>query len=381
MNYQKYNNTNYILGEGSINYIREYKDKRIALVIDNRVIEALNLKDKLFNEILKDCDYRLICNIDKEPSIDMLDPYISKIQKYNPDIIVAIGGGATIDAGKVLWLFSELPKYTWDKVFSPNEIESFTGKVSLIAIPTTSGTGSETTSAAVVKDKDKRKRLILTDEIIPTIAILDFDLLKSLPSRVVIYSGIDALAHAIESAVSKIASPFVEMNSICAAVEIIENLQKSVEGNQESREKMHIAATIAGMGINNSITGMAHGTDYAGGDFNLPHGLVTGMLLPYTMEYLIPQPVYEKIATRLGLQGNYIEKQKELVNMIFNIYNKIEMPICFKEIAIDERSYLNHIDEYVKLAIKDPNNLLAPKEVTENALKELFLKYYYGKKE
>lgn len=381
MQYAMFNTTNYVLGNGSIEKLREYSDRRIALVIDEVIIKALQLEEKLYKDILKNSNYQVICSIPTEPDMDMLAEPIIKVQQFKPDYIIGIGGGSVIDAAKVLWLFYELPHYDWEKATKPYEVEAFTGKASLIAVPTTSGTGSETTGCAVIKDHKKKKCMILSNEIIPKLAIMDFDLLVSLPPRNIAFSGTDALAHALEAGASKLASGMVRMQCIQAAVTIIKELPKSFKGDQSAREAVHIAATMAGSGINNSITGMAHGMDQAGGDFGKPHGMMTGMLLPYTMRYLAPQPVYEEVAEQLGYTGTSEEKQKLLIERIFSMYEEIKMPKTLKEAGIPEDEYLSNIPGYIEKALNDANILFAPKEPAKEELEALYKDFYYGLQE
>jgi len=375
----KFVNTNYTLGNGCLESLANYKDGRIALVVDSRVLKALGLEDRLYNNILKGCNYRVICDMPKEPTMELLEKPIEAIKEFEPKYIIAVGGGSVIDSAKILWLFYELPDYTWEQALVPYAVAKFPGKAKLIAVPTTSGTGSETTHAAVVKDYDKRKRLVLTPEIMPREAILDFDLLLSLTPNIIAFSGTDALAHAIEAATAKVASPFVRMISVCAAVDILELLKKSFGGDLEARAGIHIAASLAGAGINNSITGLAHGMDFAGGDFNLPHGLVTGMLLPYTMEFLMPNPVYGKIADRLGIQGNNEEKQRKLIDRIFELNKSIGMPMSFREAGVSEEAYMSKLDSYIEMAKVDANVNLAAKTPDSIELRKMFTTMYYGK--
>jgi alcohol dehydrogenase class IV len=374
-----YVTTDYIMGRESIRSISDFKDGKIALVIDSRVIKGLKIENKLYDDILKDCNYKVICDISNEPTEGFLNKYIETIRDYEPKYIIAIGGGSVIDTAKALWLFYELPDYTWEKAYIPYGIEKFPGKASLIAIPTTSGTGSETTCAAVIKDNYNNKQLILTPEIIPTKAILDFNLLTSLPPKVIAYSGTDALAHSIESATSKIASPMVVNVGTYAAIEIISQLPKSFDGDEKARERVHVASSQAGAAICNSITGLAHGLDNAGGDFKLPHGLVTGMLLPYTMKFLIPNIVYEEIAAKLGITGDSKEKQEKLVDKIFELNKNLGMPSCFKELGIDEKEYISNIEGYIETAKNNPNVLNAARIPNEEELRKLYLEFYYGK--
>lgn len=376
-NYQTFRTTQYVLGNGSIEKIGEYKDGKVALVVDARVLSALGLDNLLYRNILNGAEYEVICDVDKEPTMEMLETAIPKMQAYAPKYIVAIGGGSVMDAAKALWLFYELPHYRWEQAFQAFAVESFPGKATLTVVPTTSGTGSETTGCAVIKDYDKKKKMILSNEILPTLAIMDFDLLKSLPPKAIAYSGTDALAHAMEAATSVLASPFVRMVCCEAAVTLIKQLPQSMAGSMAAREQVHIAATMAGSGINNSITGMAHGMDCAGGDFNLAHGLVTGMLLPYTMRYIMPHPFYEEVAERLGITGE--DKQIKLVDKIVEMYRQIGMPLTLAEVGVDEARYLEKVPSYIARAKVDANILCAPKQPTDAELEALFKQFYYGK--
>lgn len=379
MQYAAYRTTRYVFGSGSIETIGEYQDKKIAFVADGGILQALNLYETFFDKTMKGTDYRIICDMRTEPHMEMLEAPIKEIREYKPDIIVAIGGGSVMDTAKALWLFYELPGYDWEMATRAYEVEAFPGKAKLIAVPTTSGTGSETTGCAVIKDEQKRKRMILSNEIIPELAIMDFDLLKSLPKGNIAFSGADALAHALEAAVSRLASQMVRMQCIQAAVTLIKELPKSIEGDLTAREKIHIAATMAGAGINNSITGMAHGMDQAGGDFGKPHGLMTGLLLPYTMEYLMPQPVYEEVANQLGMTGTPEEKQRALIEKIREMYKKTGMPLTLAEAGIPEQAYLEHIPGYIEAAMQDANIMFAPKDPDRKELESLYHKFYYGK--
>ncbi|MEA4950259.1 MAG: iron-containing alcohol dehydrogenase [Petrimonas sp.] len=378
MNYMNFQNTTYTIGNGSIASLENYGDGKIALVVDSSIMKALKLDEKVYNGILKNSAFEVICDMQQEPTMELLKQPIKRIREYEPKYIVGIGGGSVMDTAKALWLFYELPHYSWEEAFKPFAVEHFPGKASLIVVPTTSGTGSETTGCSVIKDYDKHKKMILSNEILPTKAILDFELLQSLPLKNIAYSGTDALAHALEAATSKLASGMVKHICCEAAVTIIKRLPDSYTGNLEAREDVHIAATMAGAGINNAITGVSHGMDCAGGDFGLPHGLVTGMLLPYTMRYIMPHPFYNEVADRLGINGSEEQKQTKLIDMIWEMYGRINMPRTFAEVGVDEQKYLANIPSYVEHAKADNNLLCASKEFSEEQLEQLYKEFYYG---
>lgn len=370
--------TSYTVGSGSIEKLRDYAGERIALVVDNGIMCALSLDKLIYDDILKDCQFKVVCNMPTEPTMKMLEEPISEIREFAPTRIIGIGGGAVMDTAKALWLFYELPHYTWNEALVMFGVEPFPGKAKLTVIPTTSGTGSDTTGCSVVKDSDNHKRMILSNEIMPTEAILDFNLLKSIPQKNVAFSGTDALAHALESAICLRGNRMIQTVSCQAAVTIIKYLADSYNGNMEAREKIHVAASMAGMGISNSGTGMAHGMDQAGGDFHLPHGLMTGLLLPYTMKYLMPQPIYTEVAEQLGYTGTESEKQNKLVDAIFALYKEINMPCTLREVGVPENEYLAKIPSYIERAIGDDNIVVCPKDPTKDDLESLYKQFYYG---
>lgn len=170
----------------------------------------------------------------------------------------------------------------------------------------------------------------------------------------------------------------VKAISCQAAVMILKNLQASYEGDLAARENMHIAASMAGMGIGNAGTGMAHGMDQAGGDFHLPHGLMTGLALPYTMQYLAPQPVYIEVAEQLGYTGTAEEKQEKLIAAIFDMYKAIGMPTTLKEAGVSEEAYFAEIPSYIERALPDANIKSCPKDPGKKELEQLYQAFYTG---
>jgi acetaldehyde dehydrogenase/alcohol dehydrogenase len=376
MTYATFSTTRYTVGSGSLSTIGEYAGGNVALVVDSRALRAQDPDGRLLDELLKGIRHEIVCDMQAEPTMEMLAEPIKRIRDFAPNHIVAIGGGSVMDAAKALWLFYELPHYDWERAFAAFEVEPFPGKATLTVAPTTSGTGSETTGCAVIKDAGKRKRMILSGEILPTRAILDYDLLRNLPGSVIAHSGADALAHALEAATSTVASELVRMVCLQAAVTLIQYLPASLAGERAAREKIHVAATMAGAGIHNAITGMAHGMDAMGGDFNLPHGLVTGVLLPYTVRFLTPHPFYDEVLRQLQLPG--ADRRTRLEDVIFDLYRKIGMPLTLGEAGVDRETYTAKIPGYVARAKADPNILCAAKQPGDEDLERLFQVFLSG---
>ena len=370
--------TLYTVGDGSIEKLRDYQEERIGLVVDDNIMKALNLDQLLYNDIFANTEHKLLCNVPTEPTIAMMKVPVQIVREFMADRIIGIGGGAVMDVAKALKAFTEHSELTWEEALIPYNIKEPERYVNLTVIPTTSGTGSETTGCSVMKDEENRKRMILSKQIIPTEAILDFTLLQSLPMKNIAYSGADALAHALESAISLRSNPMVKEISCQAAVTVIKYLAASYKGDMNARKKVHIAASMAGMGIGNAGTGMAHGMDQPGGDFHLPHGLMTGLALPYTMKYLMPQPEYIEVAEQLGISGTDEEKQQKLIQAVFELYRQIGMPMTLDEIGIPRDKYMEKIGLYADRALQDANIINCPKNPNKEELEQIYLSFYTG---
>lgn len=377
-----FENTKYVIGRGSIEYLGTIKKNRVALIVDSGALEKGNLLSR-FKSMLKNS--QVVCDVKREPYIEDLELPINIVHDIKPDCIVAVGGGSVIDSAKAIWLCYEHPQLTWEEVFESSSIPPLGKTASLIAVPTTSGTGSETTCVSVLADKnDSYKRLIISRELIPDRAILDPDLTDTMPPNVAAFSGMDALAHALEAAISKNSSIMVKSFAITSVMDILKWLPVSVtekEGTENflrARESMHIAASMAGMAINNSCTGLSHAMDQPGITFNLPHGLVCGILLPYTVRFSIPNPTYSLIAERLGFSGDDFELGHQLVDQLTTLNKCIGIPASLNELCINEEEYIGNLDNFIKHALNSFAIKLFPGHLDELKLRSLFLQAYYG---
>lgn len=375
-----FDNAKYVIGRGSIEYLSSIKKNRIALVID-----SLALGDTLsrIKSMLKNS--QVICDVKGEPCIEDLESPINRIRDLKPDCIVAVGGGSVIDTAKAIWLSYEHPQITWEDAFKPYTLPPMGKLASLITVPTTSGTGAETTCVAVLIDKKTlQKRLIMSRELIPDVAILDSNLSDTMPSSVAAYSGMDALAHALEAAICKISSPMVVSLAVTAVLDILDWLPVSVlekagtSNFTKARESMHIAASMAGMAINNSCAGLSHAMDQPGAVFNIPHGLVCGILLPYTINFFIPNPTYSLIAKRLGYSGDDLELGRQLISQLTELNRKIGIPACFKDLGINEVEYISKLDHFINSALSGGAIKFSPVHPDKVQLRSLFLEAYYG---
>src|SRR5699024_78459 len=221
---------------------------------------------------------------------------VELMRKFEPDTIIAIGGGSPMDAAKVMWLMYEHPEVNFDDIkqkFMDIRKRAFKfpelgKKARLICIPTTSGTGSEVTPFAVITDKRANKKYPLTDyALTPTVAIVDPELAMTMPASIAADTGIDVLTHAVEAYVSILASDFTDGWAKQAVKLVFDYLEESVtKGTPIAREKMHNAASIAGMAFANAFLGMNHSLAHKiGGEFHVPHGRTNGILLPHVIKY------------------------------------------------------------------------------------------------
>jgi len=352
--------------------------KRTAFVISD-VIKADNvINHELFEEIYIKKDARIIAIIAKEPDKKSMDMYIRDMKDYQPDEIIAIGGGSVIDTAKTLLLFLELPHLSWEDAMKYYQVEKRPHHTKLVACPTTSGTGSEMTGAAMIINESGKKTMILTNEVLPDVAILDFEFLKTLPPKVIIYSGIDALSHAIEAATDVITDPITQFICIQSIITLINDLPKSLNGDLEARVRVHVASMFAGLGINHGGCGLSHDLNTPGEDFHLPHGLITGMVLPYTLDCLMPHPVFETLMSQLGMDPK--ENQLAFRNRLWALYDDLEFPKSLKEFGINETDYMKKLEYYVeRFENNNRANSVAYGIPNSDQVKEIFTNLYYGK--
>ena len=329
------------------------------------------------------------------------------MKKFNPDVIIAVGGGSPIDAAKGMWLFYEHPDADaeglklkfMDIRKRTYKFPKLGEKTKLVAIPTTSGTGSEVTSFAVITDKKKNIKYPLADyELTPDIAIIDPDLVMTLPKKITADTGMDVLTHAIEAYVSNMASDYTDGLSE-KAVEIVFNyLPIAYEdgNNRIAREKMHNASCIAGMSFTNAFLGINHSLAHKlGGEFHIAHGRANAIILPYVIkynstkptkfvsfpkyEYFIADQKYANLAKRLGLKcGSTEEGIKSLIKAIQEMNKKLGIPSTLQGEGISETEFLSKLDDLVEKAFEDQCTTANPRLPLVTDLKQILLDAYYG---
>ena len=305
------------------------------------------------------------------------------MRDFQPDTIIALGGGSAMDAAKGMWLYYENPEVNFDDLkqkFMDIRKRAFRypelGKKSkLICIPTTSGTGSEVTPFAVISDRANSKKYPLTDyTLTPTIAIVDPEFTTNLPAKVTADTGLDVLTHALEAYVSMLASDYTDALALQAIQMVFEYLPRAVKNGKndlEAREKMHNASTMAGMAFANAFLGMCHSMAHKiGGKFHVVHGRTNAVLLPFVVRYNgeVPQKLntwpkynvydadkrYAKVARLLGLKAKTdAEGVKSLADAIYKLGIECGEAMNFKSEGIDKKEWEDSLEELAYLAFED----------------------------
>ena len=395
---------------GSIQYLEKMPNIERAFIVTDEGMMKLGYVDKILYHLRKRHQYvhsEIFSDVESDPSFDTIKKGVEAMNAFKPDVIIALGGGSPIDAAKGMWLFYENPDADveglklkfMDIRKRTYKFPKLGTKCKMVAIPTTSGTGSEVTSFAVITDKEKNKKYPLADyELTPDVAIIDPDLVMSLPQSITADTGMDVLTHAIEAYVSNMASDYTDGLAEKAVELVMEYLQKAYDDGTDktAREKMHNASTIAGMAFTNAFLGINHSLAHKiGAEFHMPHGRINAILLPYVIkynaskptkfvsfpkyEYFIANQKYANLAKKVGLPANTVEEGIEsLIQKVKEMNTHLKMPSSFKEAGIDEQEFLAKVDLLADRAFEDQCTTANPRVPLVSELKQILLDSYYG---
>lgn len=275
--------------------------KRVFIVASPKMVE-LGYVDIVLDELKRrpnEIAYSLFSDVEQDPSTNTVDKGVNLMQSFKPDTIIALGGGSPLDAAKAMWFKYENPEADFfgaKQKFLDIRKRAYRfdqpKKAKFVAIPTTSGTGSEVTPFAVITDSKTHVKYPLADyALTPDVAIVDSQFVETLPKGTIAYAGLDTLCHGIESYVSNMASDYTRPWSLQAIKMVFDNLTASYNGDQYARREMHNAATIAGMAFGNAFLGITHSVAHKlGGAFDKPHGLMIAITLPHVIRYNFKKP-------------------------------------------------------------------------------------------
>lgn len=395
---------------GSISYLSKMPEITKAFIVTDQSMVKLGYVDKIIYQLEKHTNhihFEIFSDVEPDPSFDTIDRGVEAMGQFTPDVIIALGGGSAIDAAKGMWLFYEHPDVDKEGLkLKFLDIRKRTYKypklglkAKFVAIPTTSGTGSEVTSFAVITDKNNNVKYPFADyELTPDVAIIDPDLVLTLPKVLTADTGMDVLTHAIEAYVSNMASDYTDGLAEKAGELIHNYLLRAYENgsDKEAREKVHNASCIAGMAFTNAFLGINHSLAHKlGGEFHIAHGRCNAILLPYVIrynsskptkfvsfpkyEYYIANEKYANFARKIGLSVENTEDGVEkLINMVNTMNEKLGIPKSFKEYGIDEETYMNKLDNLANNAFEDQCTTANPRLPLVTELKKILIDAYYG---
>lgn len=359
-------------GENSLKHLEQFKDTSIWIICDGFLVKNGSL-NSLLSFIHSSNKVSIFDEVVPDPPLNVIGKGVAISKQVNPQVIVAYGGGSAIDTAKAIIYFAKE--------------KNFIAKVNFIAIPTTSGTGSEVTSATVITDTEtKTKHIIFDDCMLPDEAILDANLTVSVPSVITANTGIDVLTHAIEAYVAKGANVYSDALAEKAVELVMDSLIKCYrEGdNLEARGKMHEASNIAGMAFNISGLGINHSIAHQiGGRFHVPHGLANALLLTAVIDYNSKDSQILKKYAKLAYKTGMVEKIQTdefavevLKTYIKSIKSIMKMPVNLKECGVDKYEFDKAKAQMSKAAFKDGCTSANPREVSEFEI-EMILESVY----
>ena len=390
--------------------LRELQGKKRAFIVTDRYLFNSGSIYNVTN-VLEEIgiDYQIFFDVKPDPTLSTINEALNIVRPFEPDVIIALGGGSPMDAAKIIWLMYEHPETNFEDISMRFmdirkricAIPELGKKATMVAIPTTSGTGSEVTPFSIITDDKTHVKYAIADyALTPNMAIIDPNFVDSMPKGLTSASGIDALVHAVEAYVSVMATNFTNSNALEAIKLVFKYLPRSYrEGAKDpiAREKMHYAATIAGMAFANSFLGICHSMAHKlGAMYHVPHGVANALLIRQIIKFnasdapkkqaTFPQykfpcakAKYGQIADELGLGGkNDDEKVELLIKAVDDLMKAINLPNSIKDFGVDEKTFMDNLDELVELAFDDQCTGANPVYPLMSDIKQIYLDAYNG---
>ncbi|MBR5304171.1 MAG: bifunctional acetaldehyde-CoA/alcohol dehydrogenase [Candidatus Gastranaerophilales bacterium] len=390
--------------------LRELEGRKKAFIVTDRFLfnsGACEQVTKVLDEI--GIDHEVFFDVKPDPTLSTIEEAYAIMKPFEPDVIIALGGGSPMDAAKILWLRYEQPDTVFEDIAMRFmdirkricQLPELGKKALMVAIPTTSGTGSEVTPFSIITDDKSGVKYAIADyALTPNMAIVDPNFVDGMPKGLTSASGIDALVHAIEAYVSCMATNFTNSNALEAIKLVFKYLPRSYkEGANDpiAREKMHYAATIAAMAFANSFLGLCHSMAHKlGAMFHIPHGVANALLIRQVMKYnatdcpkkqaTFPQykfpcavERYAQIADELKLGGSSNEEKMQLLlNAVDALMKEIELPNSIRDFGVSEEDFYAKLDEMVELAFDDQCTGANPVYPIMEDMKQLYIDAFNG---
>ncbi len=368
-----------VFGEDALDHLEEIEGHR-AFVVTDKTIVKLGFLDIVMQKLKsggKEVSY--YDGVTPEPPDTIVHACVKQVREFDPDLIVGLGGGSVLDVAKVSRILNEHPDHPIIDITPLTPIT--VTKTKLVAIPTTSGTGSDATWAAVITDSKDRNKMELTHpELVPFISILDPLLTKSLPQQVIASSGLDALAQAIDGYTNQWRNDFSNGLAIHSSRMIMENLLDVYKNpdNTKARESLHNAASISGLAWSNSFVGITHSFGHAMGSvFKIPHGITVGIVLPYSIEFAMKTHanLYGELSRAIGTANldddDNIATQK-LRDAIVELMNEMKVPRSLKAYGISSEEFEDNYNDLIRFTQESAVNIFNCREPTNEDIEQFW---------
>lgn len=369
-----------VFGENALEYLSTLEGKKAMIVTGGNSMKKFGFLDEAKKQLEKaNIKVEIFDGVEANPSVETVESGAKAMSIFEPDWIIALGGGSALDAAKIMWAFYEHPELKFEDIIEPGSLPKLRNKAKLVAIPSTSGTASEITAFSVITDtKNHIKYPLVSTEMIPDIAILDPALPAKMPKHITANTGMDVLAHAIEAYVSTAASPYTDALAIQSIKLVLENIVTAYEhgDNMEARNNMHNASALAGMAFTNASLGLIHSLAHKiGGEFGITHGLANAILLPYIIQFNRKSTdKVSKLEKDLGIEN--------LSSCIKELNEKLDIPLNFKdvtEVDMNEDKFKEVLVRMSENAYNDPCTATNPRESDPKIVEMIYTSAYYGK--
>ena len=387
-------------GKGSLEELKNLQGKKAMVVVGGGEMKRFGFFDEAV-AYLKEAgmEVALIEGVEPDPSVTTVLKGAEKMREFEPDWIVAMGGGSPIDAAKAMWAFYEYPDVTFEDLCIPFNFPELRTKAKFAAIPSTSGTATEVTAFSVITNYQTGVKYPLADfNITPDVAIVDPDLVMGLPVKQVAYTGMDALTHAIEAYVSTLNCPFTDPLALQAIEMVLDYLPASYKCDMVAREQMHYAQCLAGMAFSNALLGIVHsmahktGAAFADHGAHIIHGAANAMYLPKVIAYNAKDETakerYGVIADFMKLGGDTLDEKVDLlIKYLRSMNDALNIPHCIKNYGADsypteegfvpEEVFLERLPEIAANAILDACTGSNPRQPSQEEMEKLLKCCYY----
>ena len=387
-------------GRGTLSALKDLKGKRAMICVGGSTMKKFGFLDKAIAYLREaGMEVEVFGGIEPDPSVETVMRGAEAMLKFEPDWIVAMGGGSPIDAAKAMWIKYEYPEITFEQMCVVFGIPPLRQKARFCAIPSTSGTATEVTAFSIITDYQKGIKYPIADfEIVPDVAIVDGELADTMPKKLVAHTGMDAMTHAVEAYVSTAAGTFTDGTALHAIELIKDSLVESYNGDWKKRGVMHDAQCLAGMAFSNALLGIVHSMAHKTGAVfedqgaHIIHGAANAMYLPKVIAYNAKVESaakrYEDIAYHMGIKGATTEESvANLIAYLRKMSDDLNIPHCIKNYGADsypceqgfvsEEVFLERLPEIAKNAIGDACTGSNPRQPNQEEMEKLLKCCYY----